>query len=72
MSVKTTPPQINISCTYVCHCVTPTILASVYQCLGCGQRRPARISAAYGLETPRAEAIVEYAIPATRGWILCS
>ena len=35
---------------------TLTRLASACQCLGCGRRRPARMSAAYDSETPSVEA----------------
>jgi len=47
----------------------PTNSASVCQCLGCGWRRPLRMSDAYGAETPIAEANWERDAPVNRGWI---
>src|SRR6202034_3695613 len=50
--------------------VIPTSSASTFQCRGCGRRRPARIATAEATETPSADMITGFAIPASSGRIL--
>jgi hypothetical protein len=41
--------------------------ASLSQCLGCGMRLPDRMDAAYGTDTPSADAMAVQVIPASAG-----
>ncbi len=45
----------------------PASAASACQCLGCGQRRPARMAEAYGSLTPKVEDIRDVATLASAG-----
>ena len=45
----------------------PVSSASAPQSLGCGRRRPARIATAYVTETPSADMMTGFAIPASSG-----
>jgi len=48
---------------------TPTRLARLSQCRGCGRRRPARMATAYGSDTPSARDIAVTVTPTSRGRI---
>ena len=52
--------------------VKRTSSARTCQCLGCGRRRPARISVAWGSETPKTVAMAAYLSSVRRGgiWLL--